>query len=40
VLADTLKPYTNDEFVASVEALRVFARERTSFVNADVATSR
>jgi spore coat protein CotH len=40
VLADTLKPYTNDEFVASVEALRVFARERTSFVNADVAASR
>jgi len=40
VLADPLKPYTNDEFVASVEALRVFARERTSFVNADVASSR
>jgi spore coat protein CotH len=40
VLADTLKPYTNDEFVASVEALRVFARERTPFVNADVAASR
>jgi spore coat protein H len=40
VLADTLKPYTNDEFVASVEALRVFARERTGFVNAEVAASR
>ena len=40
VLADTLKPYTNDEFGASVEALRVFARERTPFVNADVAASR
>ena len=40
VLADTLKPYTNDEFVASVDALRIFARERTGFVNADVAASR
>jgi spore coat protein CotH len=40
VLADTLKPYTNDEFVASVHALRLFARERTRFVNADVAASR
>ena len=40
VLTDTLKPYTNDEFGASVEALRVFARERTPFVNADVAASR
>ncbi len=40
VLADTLKPYTNEEFIASVEALRIFARERTPFVNADVAASR
>ena len=40
VLADALKPYTNDEFVVSVEALRIFARERTRFVNADVAASR
>jgi hypothetical protein len=40
VLADTLKPYSNEEFVASVEALRSFARERTAFVNADVAASR
>jgi spore coat protein CotH len=40
VLADTFKPYTNDEFLASVESLRVFARERTGFVNADVAASR
>jgi spore coat protein CotH len=40
VLADALKPYTNEEFVASVEALRVFARERRAFVNADVAASR
>jgi spore coat protein CotH len=40
VLADALKPYTNDEFVVSVEALRIFARERTGFVNAEVAASR
>jgi spore coat protein CotH len=40
VLADAVKPYTNDQFVAAVEALRVFARERTPFVNADVAASR
>ena len=40
VLADIVKPYTNDEFVASVEALRVFARERTAFVNGEVAASR
>ena len=40
VLADTLKPYTNEEFEANVEALRVFARERTRLVNAEVAASR
>jgi hypothetical protein len=40
VLADSLKPYTNDEFIAAVNALRVFARERTAFVNAEVAVSR
>jgi spore coat protein CotH len=40
VLTDTLKPYTNDEFVAAVESLRLFARERTTFVSADVAASR
>ncbi len=40
VLADTLKPYTNEEFLLSIEALRFFARERTPFVNADVAASR
>jgi spore coat protein CotH len=40
VMTDPLKPYTNDEFVAAVEYLRVFARERTTFVNADVAASR
>jgi spore coat protein CotH len=40
VLADTLKPYTNEEYQLSVEALRLFARERATFVNADVAASR
>jgi hypothetical protein len=40
VLADPVKPYSNDEFVASVEALRVFARARTTLVNAEVAASR
>jgi spore coat protein CotH len=40
VLTDTLKPYTNEEFLASVDALRFFARERTTFVNAEVTASR
>ena len=40
VLTDTLKPYTNDEFQLAIESLRVFARERTTFVNAEVAASR
>jgi spore coat protein CotH len=40
VLSDTLKPYTNAEFEASVEALRFFARERTRLVNTEVAGSR
>ena len=40
VLTDTLKPYTNEEFQQAVEALRVFARERTTLVNAEVAASR
>jgi spore coat protein CotH len=40
VLADTLKPYTNDEFETSVESLRLFARQRTAFVTTDVAASR
>lgn len=40
VLTDTLKPYTNEEFQASVEALRIFARARTAFVNTEVAASR
>jgi hypothetical protein len=40
VLADALKPYSNEEFVGSVDTLRLFARERTPFVNAEVAASR
>ena len=37
---DTLKPYTNEQFQLAIESLRVFARERTPFVNAEVAASR
>ena len=40
VLTDTLKPYTNDEFQLAIESLRIFARERATFVNAQVAASR
>jgi spore coat protein CotH len=40
VLADTLKPYTNEEFTAAVDYLRLFARQRASFVNAEVAATR
>src|SRR5688572_10799649 len=40
VLTDTLKPYTNEEFQLAIESLRVFARQRTAFVNAEVAASR
>jgi hypothetical protein len=40
VLADMLKPYTNNEYGLALEALRLFARERTTFVNADVAANR
>lgn len=40
VLTDTLKPYTNEEFQLAIESLRIFARERTTFVNAQVAASR
>jgi spore coat protein CotH len=40
VFADTLKPYTNDDFLLAIESLRVFARTRTTFVTADVAASR
>jgi hypothetical protein len=40
VLADPAKPYSNELFEASVEELRVFARERGAYVNAEVAASR
>jgi spore coat protein CotH len=40
VLADPLKPYTNEQFVAEVEYLRLFARQRTAIVNAEVAATR
>jgi hypothetical protein len=40
VYADTSKPYTNAEFEATVEALKVFARQRPGFVLAEAAQSR
>ena len=40
VLADALKPYTNEEFLLAVEWLRAFARERAAFVTAEVAAAR
>jgi hypothetical protein len=40
VLADPLKPYTNEQFAAEVDYLRLFARERTPIVNAEVAATR
>jgi hypothetical protein len=39
-LADPVKPYSNDEFEASVEALRVFARQRGGFVVRQVDETR
>lgn len=39
-LADTTKTYTNEEFEAAVEAMRVFARERSAFVTSEVAKAR
>jgi len=39
-LADTTKTYTNEEFEAAVEAMRVFARERSAFVTSQVAQAR
>lgn len=40
VLADALKPFTNEEFFLGVESLRAFARERAPFVAAEVAAAR
>jgi hypothetical protein len=39
-LADALKPFTNEQFEAEVAALRTFARQRPSFVMAEVAQAR
>jgi hypothetical protein len=39
-LADPLKPYTNDEFAAAIDALRRFARERGDFVTQEVGRVR
>jgi hypothetical protein len=36
-LADTEKPYTNEQFTQAVEAMRVFARQRPEFVRSEVA---
>lgn len=40
VLADTNKPYTNDQFEAAVEAMREFAAQRPDNIRAQVAASR
>jgi spore coat protein CotH len=37
---DTFKPYSNDEFEASIEGLLTFARERANFVKDRVAEER
>jgi hypothetical protein len=36
MLADTVKPYTNDEFEATVEQLRTFAAERPAYLRCEV----
>ena len=38
--SDTFKPYSNDDFEASIEGLLTFARERANFVKARVAEER
>jgi spore coat protein CotH len=40
VLTDTTKSYTNDQYLAAVEDLRRFARERADFVRQEVAGNR
>jgi len=37
ILEDVLKPYSNEDFEASVELLRHFARERPRFVRCEAA---
>ena len=39
-LADPLSPFTPDEFVAAVDAIRTFARQRPGLVLAEVARTR
>jgi CotH kinase protein len=39
-LADPVKPFTNDQFEASVDELRGFARSRGAFVTTEVQTAR
>jgi hypothetical protein len=39
-LADSFKPFSNEEFEASVQDLLLFARNRSAFVLADVGRSR
>jgi spore coat protein CotH len=40
VQADALKPYSNEDFQADVDALRVFARERAALVSVEVSAAR
>jgi hypothetical protein len=40
VLADPKKPFTNDEFLQSVDDLRKFAQDRPTFVKISVANKR
>jgi hypothetical protein len=39
-LADTTKTFSNADFEAAIEAMRVFARERSAFVTSEVAKAR
>jgi hypothetical protein len=39
-LADELKPFSNEEFEAGVEAMLSFARERSAYVQAEIARFR
>jgi len=39
-LADTTKTFSNADFEAAVEAMRIFARQRSAFVTSEVAAAR
>jgi hypothetical protein len=39
-LSDTDKPYSNDDFNAAYQALKVFAQQRSAFVTIEVAKVR